>query len=106
MSVNENIAINVKKIVNDFFGDTITVAGLLTGKDILEQLSKEEIHEYVIMPSNMFRKGYELGDNKELVMLDDITVEHLETELNSKILVCDYSGEDLIDIINKNSMEE
>jgi NifB/MoaA-like Fe-S oxidoreductase len=106
MSVNENITIDVKKIINNFFGDTITVAGLLTGRDILEQLSKEEAHKYVVMANNMFRKGYELGDSKELVMLDDITVKQLETELNSKILVCDYTGEDLIDIINKNSMEE
>lgn len=106
MNVNKNLIIDVKKIINNFFGDTITVAGLLTGKDILEQLADGEVQEYVIMANNMFRKGYELGEYKELIMLDDITVGELEGKLNRKVLVCDYTGENLIDIINKNSMEE
>lgn len=106
MDVNKNLIIDVKKIINNFFGDTITVAGLLTGKDILEQLADGEVQEYVIMADNMFRKGYELGEDKELIMLDDITVGELEEKLNRKVLVCDYTGENLIDIINKNSMEE
>lgn len=106
MKINSNIVIYVKKIINNFFGDTITVAGLLTGKDIMEQLSKEETHEYIIMADNMFRKGYELGDYKELIMLDDTTVDNLEKKLHAKVLICDYTGENLIEIINNNYMEE
>ncbi|MGH4122641.1 MAG: DUF512 domain-containing protein [Clostridium sp.] len=104
-TTNNNIIINVKKIVNDFFGETITVAGLLTGKDIINQLKDEKLGDYIIIPSNMLKSGYELGDYDQQVFLDDITVSDLEKSLNIKVLICDYSGEDLIHIINQNSRE-
>lgn len=50
----------------------------------------------------MLRKGYEITSSKSRIFLDDITVEELENKLNKSIFVCDYSGEDLIDIIIKN----
>ena len=103
---NKKINIDVKKIVNNFFGETITVAGLLTGKDIIEQLQHEKLGEYLIMPINMLKKGYELGDYDEQIFLDNITVGDLEKSLNTKVLICDYTGEDLIHIINQNSREE
>lgn len=103
---NSKININVKKIVNNFFGETITVAGLLTGKDIIEQLENEKLGEYLIIPNNMLKKGYELGNHEEQIFLDNITVRELEKSLNTKILICDYTGEDLIHIINQNSREE
>lgn len=103
---NNKININVKKIVNNFFGETITVAGLLTGKDIIDQLKNEKLGEYLLIPSNMLKKGYELGNYEEQIFLDNITVSDLEKALNTKVLICDYSGEDLIHIINQNSREE
>lgn len=103
---NENIKINVKKIVNNFFGTTITVAGLLTGKDIIEQTMYEKLGEYVVMPDVMLKKGYELGKTKEQILLDDYTVHDLEKCLNRNILICDYTGKDLIKIINEYSKEE
>lgn len=103
---NNKININVKKIVNNFFGETITVAGLLTGKDIINQLKNEKLGEYLLIPSNMLKKGYELGNYEEQIFLDNITVSDLEKALNTKVLICDYSGEDLIHIINQNSREE
>jgi putative radical SAM enzyme (TIGR03279 family) len=106
MNKNNKIIINVEKIINNFFGDTITVAGLLTGKDIIEQLSNTKVGEYVIMSNNMFKKGYELGEHEELIMLDNIKVGDIESALNRKILVCDYSGEDLIHTINKFTKED
>ena len=42
----------------------------------------------------------------ERILLDDINVEELESKLNIKVLICDYTGEDLIDIINNYSKEE
>ncbi|MBU3141946.1 DUF512 domain-containing protein [Clostridium sp. CF012] len=104
--INININIQVKKIVNAFFGETITVAGLLTGKDIIEQLKDEKLGDHVIIPSNMLKSGYELGDYDQQIFLDNITVRDLEKSLNTKVLICDYSGEDLIHIINQNSREE
>lgn len=106
MAVNPKVEINVKKIINNFFGETITVAGLITAKDIIEQLTYENIGKYVIIPDCMLRKGYELASNNEKVFLDDINVEGLEKTLNRKILVCDYTGEDLIKIINEHCEEE
>lgn len=103
---NNKIIIDVKKIINNFFGKTITVAGLLTGKDIIEQLKDEKLGDYIIIPDNMLKKGYELGSYEEQILLDNITVNDLEKSLNAKVLVCDYSGEDLIHIINQNSREE
>jgi putative radical SAM enzyme (TIGR03279 family) len=104
--VNPRIKINVKKIVNNFFGKTITVAGLITSKDIIDQLKDEEIGDYVIVPDCMLRKGYELSSNDEKVFLDDITIDNLSKALNRKILICDYTGEDLISNINEYCKEE
>ncbi|WP_102400604.1 DUF512 domain-containing protein [Haloimpatiens massiliensis] len=106
MEYNGNIKINVKKIINHFFGETITVAGLLTGKDIMQQTKEEELGEYIILSDNILRKGYELEQNSDKVLLDDVTIAELERNFNRKIVVCDYTGEDLIDIINSYSEEE
>ena len=104
-NTNPNIEIEVFKVINNFYGETITVAGLLTGKDIIEQLKGKVKSEYLIMPNNMFRKGYELGP-KEQIMLDNSRIIDLEDALGIKVIVCDYTGDDLIDIINKHCKEE
>ena len=101
MKHNPNIKIDVYKVINNFFGNTITVAGLLTGTDIINQLKGKIKADNLIMPSNMFRKGYELAP-AEMIMLDDIKIDDIEKALNVKVIVCDYTGEDLLDIINEN----
>ncbi len=100
--LNEKIYIDVKGIVNNFFGNTITVAGLITATDIMEQTRNTILGDNIIIPDCMLRKGYELGSDKRRVFLDDITVEQLENKLDRNILVCEYSGEDLLDIIIQN----
>lgn len=99
MKENHNIKINVIGIINNFFGETINVAGLITGEDILSQTKSVNINEYVIIPNNMLRAG-------EDIFLDDITIDILEENLKRKILICKYTGEDLIDVINSVSEEE
>lgn len=84
------LKINVVKIINNFFGERITVSGLTTGKDIIDQL-KGKNFKNIIIPSNM------INDNN--VMLDDLTVEDLEKELNAEIAVCDVDGEALLNLI-------
>ena len=106
MKANPNIKIDTFQITNHFFGETITVAGLLTGGDIIKQLKGKINSEYLIMSNNMFRKGYELGSTSEYIMLDDIKIGDIEKELDIKVLVCDHTGEDLISIINKVCQEE
>jgi putative radical SAM enzyme (TIGR03279 family) len=96
---NSKIKVNVVKILNNFFGKTITVAGLLTGKDIIDQLKNKFLGDFVIIPSNMLRSG-------ENIFLDDITLEKLSESIEREVLVCDYTGADLIDLINLYGKEE
>ncbi|WP_368235058.1 DUF512 domain-containing protein [Clostridium perfringens] len=103
---NNNIDIKCKVILNDFFGNTITVAGLLTGQDVIAQLKDNIDSEYLIMADNMFRKGYEPGDITQRIMLDDLTAKDIEERLGVKVIVCSYTGEDLIDLINEHCEEE
>lgn len=91
---NSKIKINVHKIINDFFGHTITAVGLLTGQDIMKQVPVDSVLDYIIMPRNMFKSG-------EDIMLDDVGVVDLEQYFNKKVLLCDFTGEDLIRLINE-----
>lgn len=93
---NIKITINIQRIVNDFFGPTITAGGLLTGQDIMKQVQADNVFDYIIMPKNMFKSG-------ESIMLDDVTIAELEKYFNKKILLCEYTGEDLIQLINEHS---
>ncbi|OPZ92415.1 MAG: hypothetical protein BWY74_01587 [Firmicutes bacterium ADurb.Bin419] len=90
---NDKVKIKVHKIINYFFGETITVAGLLTGQDIMKQIQVDSVLDYIIMPRNMFKAG-------ENIMLDDVTADDLEKHFGKKILICDCTGEDLIELIN------
>lgn len=105
MKKNPKIHIDVFKIINNFFGDTITVNGLLTGGDIIEQLKGKIRTTYLFMADNMFRRGYELAP-QDSIMLDDLTINDIEKALDVKVIVCDYTGEDLISLINEYNKEE
>jgi putative radical SAM enzyme (TIGR03279 family) len=96
---NPKLKLTVNKIINNYFGETITVAGLITGIDIINSLKAEELSEYIIIPQNMLKNGEE-------VFLDDVTLEELRRKLNRKVVVCSADGEDLIKHINTNSKEE
>lgn len=76
--------INVKCIVNNFFGRSITVAGLLTGKDILEQLRGEKLGDEVLIPENCLRHG-------EDIFLCGMTVDELSAALGTPVVksACD-----------------
>lgn len=101
MKNSPKIKLDVVKVINNYFGETITVAGLITGHDILERLSKADLGEYIIIPTNMLKRGYESGPDLEQVFLDDVTIEEMEKTLKRKVLICEYTGEDFIDIINQ-----
>ena len=72
------LKINVYKIINHFFGESITVAGLLTGKDISEQLKDKELGECLFFPENMLRAG-------EDIFLDDMTPDILSEKLGVRV---------------------
>ena len=78
----------VLPVENRFFGSSIDVAGLLTGRDIAEQL-KDKIHgTRLLIPRNALRHG-------DRVFLDDVTVEDLERELNVAVRIVEQDGADL-----------
>jgi NifB/MoaA-like Fe-S oxidoreductase len=87
-----NVKINVAKIINNYFGEKITVSGLITGKDIIQQL-KGKNYKNLILPNNM------INDNN--VMLDDMVIEDLERELNTKAEIYDAEAASLLSLIVK-----
>lgn len=84
--------IDVYEIKNNFFGNTITVSGLLTGKDIIEQLSGKNLGEFLLIPKNAFKED----DN---IMLDDITIDDIQNALGCKVKVSSSDGAEFIDNI-------
>lgn len=80
----------VRPIVNDFFGPTIDVAGLVTGRDLIAQLRGLDLGERLLMPVNMLRHG---GD----VFLDDVRVKEIEQALGVPVTVVEQDGYDLLD---------
>lgn len=81
------IKVLVYSIRNDFFGEQITVAGLLTGTDLIAQLSGQELGEELLLPEVMLKA-------EESVFLDDITLEELENTLQVKVNIVKSSGQD------------
>ena len=73
-AVFPKLTINVYRIKNNFFGESITVSGLLTGKDIIEQLTDKELGDALLIPANCLRAD---GD----VLLDDISPEDISATL-------------------------
>ncbi len=80
----------VQGIRNRFFGESITVAGLVTGQDLLEQLKGTELGERVLIPATMLRSG-------ETVFLDDVTLEEAERTLGVPVLPVAQDGFELLD---------
>lgn len=87
-----NVCVQVHEVRNQFFGEKITVAGLLTGQDLREQLRGKDLGERLLLSCSMFRSGEE-------IFLDDVNVHDLERELQVSITVVDSSGEDFLDAV-------
>ncbi|MCD8009558.1 MAG: DUF512 domain-containing protein [Lachnospiraceae bacterium] len=83
------VRIRIYPIRNDFFGEQITVAGLLTGQDLAAQLKPEPLGDRLLLPWNMLRSG-------ENVFLDDMTVEELSEKLSIPIHIVSSDGADLL----------
>ena len=86
------IHVQVIAVRNDFFGERITVSGLLTGQDILAQLKDKNLGSKLLLPCNLLRSGEE-------VFLDDITLTDLKNALQVKIDIVKSSGQDLLNAI-------
>lgn len=87
-----NIRILVYAVRNDFFGEQITVSGLLTGQDIAAQLKGKELGLRLFLPQNVLRSG-------EAVFLDDMLLSELEGTLQVKADIVKSRGCDFVDSI-------
>ncbi len=83
------LTVNVHCIDNDFFGHTITVAGLITGGDLTAQLSGKLLSNELLITHNMLRNG-------ETVFLDNIDLAEAEKRLGVKITAVPDSGDGFV----------
>ena len=77
--------VEVLDIRNDFFGERITVSGLITAQDLIAQAKEKELGNAVAIPCNMLRSG-------ERVFLDDQTVEDVQNALQVPVIIVKSSG--------------
>ena len=83
---------DVYRIRNDFFGETITVTGLITAQDLIAQLKGKDLGDELLISSAMLRRDSD-------VFLDDLTVSDVEKELNVKLTSTNNDGYELLDAI-------
>ncbi len=84
------LTVSVHKIINKFFGESITVSGLLTGKDIAEQLLGLELGDELLIPENSLRSGEE-------VFLCGMTVDELSEKLGVPVSTSGSDGYEFIE---------
>lgn len=87
-----NTDVFVYPIINEFFGEDITVAGLLTGEDIIKQLKGKNLYDVLLLPSVLLR-------SKEDVLLDDYTIKDVENTLQTSIRIVQSGGVSWIDTV-------
>ena len=88
-AVYDNIFGRVYAIRNDFFGESVTVSGLITGGDIISQLKGRDLGSRLLIPLNMLRRGDD-------VFLDDVTVRDVSEALGVPVRVVGQDGADLL----------
>ena len=87
-----NLQYNVYPIINNFFGERITVTGLLTGGDIVKQLEGKELGDYLLLPANCLKAD-------EDIFLDDMTLEEFQNALQVEVIIVKSDGENLLSTI-------
>lgn len=87
-----SLKVDVYKIVNNFFGDEITVAGLLCGGDIISQLEGRDLGDELIVSKSMLRDCTD-------VLLDDVTTKDIENKLNVKVRAIENDGYEFLEAL-------
>jgi len=83
------LKVHVYEIINRFFGESITVSGLLTGKDMLEQLTDKELGEELLIPENTLKAD-------EDMFLCNMTPSELSQKLGVKVRASSNDGAELL----------
>ena len=92
MKIYPEKKIIVYPIENHFFGEMITVSGLLTGQDIIAQLKGKELGERLLLPCNLLRSGEE-------IFLDDVTLKEVENALQVPVDIVESNGQHLAECL-------
>ena len=87
-----NLKLKIHPIKNDFFGELITVSGLITGQDIIKQLKGMDLGDKLLLPINMLK-------SEEDVFLDDITTEELSKALQVSLHIVELNGSDFVEAV-------
>lgn len=87
-----NLHCHVYAITNHFFGEQITVSGLLTGQDIIKQLTGQELGSRLLLPVNLLKNGEDL-------LLDDTTLSQISEQLGVEVCVVQTGGNELINAL-------
>lgn len=95
MEAYPGVRIHVYPITNYFFGERITVSGLLTGQDLMQQLTGKNLGSTLLLPENVLRSG-------EDVFLDDIRLGELENALQVPVNIVKSSGYNFVETILSN----
>lgn len=85
-----NLTVTVYPIRNDFFGEDITVAGLITGQDLIAQLQGKKLGKYLLIPDVMLKSGEE-------IFLDDLTLDQVKDALQIDIHIVQSEGVALLE---------
>jgi len=80
-----DVNVSVCIVINRFFGEDVTTAGLLTGRDIIHTLKESGYHKKILIPGCALKKD-------ENVFLDDITLEDMIKELNANVIPIPADG--------------
>lgn len=90
----KNLNLKVVAIENEFFGKSITVSGLITGRDIIAQLTDYNNVDGIIIPKSMLKQD-------TYIFLDDLTVKDVENRLKVKVIPVEVSGWDFINLFRE-----
>ncbi len=93
LTEREQISVDIVPVENRFFGQTVTVTGLLTGRDIISTLhDNADHHDFLLIPEVVLREG-------DSLMLDNVSISDIEEALGLKVLVIDGTPQGLVDTI-------
>lgn len=84
----ENLSVNLITIENNFYGNSVTVTGLLTGQDIYQQLRDQSLGDIIILPANCL--------NHDVIFLDNWTIEMVQNGLHRPVEIIDFNFNSLM----------
>lgn len=87
-----NVHVEVYTIFNYYFGTDITVAGLLTGQDIINQLKGKKLYDCLLLPSSLLKADDD-------ILLDDVRISDIEKALQTRISIVQSKGSSLLELI-------